>query len=48
MLLGAAMGGDLGQKYTVYPLILCILGIFASLIGIQFVRVGKNGKPGNA
>ena len=48
MLLGAAMGGEIGQKYTVFPLILCILGIFASLIGIQFVRVGKNGKPGDA
>jgi len=48
MLLGAAMGGAEGLKYTVFPLILCTLGIFASLIGIQFVRVGKNGKPGAA
>jgi K(+)-stimulated pyrophosphate-energized sodium pump len=48
MLLGVAMGGHLGEMYTVFPLILCILGIFASLIGIQFVRVGKNGKPGKA
>ena len=48
MLLGAAMAGSDSLKYTVFPLILCTLGIFASLIGIQFVRVGKNGKPGAA
>jgi len=48
MLLGAAMIGPHSSKYTVFPLILCTLGIFASLIGIQFVRVGKNGKPGAA
>ena len=48
MLLGAAMTGTDNLKYTVFPLILCILGIYASLIGIQFVRVGKNGKPGPA
>jgi K(+)-stimulated pyrophosphate-energized sodium pump len=48
MLLGAAMSGTDQYKYTIFPLILCTLGIFASLIGIQFVRVGKNGKPGTA
>ena len=48
MLLGAAMLGPHNIKYTVFPLILCTLGIFASLIGIQFVRVGKDGKPGTA
>lgn len=48
MLLGAAIGGPEGLKYTIFPLILCTLGIFASLIGIQFVRVGKDGKPGTA
>jgi len=48
MLLGAAMTGADQNKYIIFPLILCILGIFASLIGIQFVRVGKNGKPGAA
>lgn len=48
MLLGATMAGPEASKYTIFPLILCILGIYASLIGIQFVRVGKNGKPGAA
>ena len=48
MLLGAAMAGPDTQKYIIFPLVLCTLGIFASLIGIQFVRVGKNGKPGAA
>ncbi|MCJ7518209.1 MAG: sodium-translocating pyrophosphatase [Anaerolineaceae bacterium] len=47
MLLGAAMAGT-NSPYTIFPLILCTLGIYASLIGIQFVRVGKNGKPGAA
>jgi K(+)-stimulated pyrophosphate-energized sodium pump len=51
MLLGASFfAGDviLQAKYTVFPLILCTMGIVASLIGIRFVRVGKNGKPGQA
>ncbi len=47
MLLGAS-AASLSSKYVVLPLILCTLGIFASLLGIQFVRVGKNGKPGPA
>jgi K(+)-stimulated pyrophosphate-energized sodium pump len=47
MLLGAA-SAQLGVAYVVLPLIICTLGILASLIGIQFVRVGKNGKPGPA
>ena len=47
MLLGAA-STRLSVTYVVLPLILCTLGIFASLLGIQFVRVGKNGKPGPA
>ena len=38
----------LQARYTLFPLILCTLGIVASLIGIQFVRVGKSGKPGRA
>ncbi len=51
MLLAASLfAGDaaLQVKYIVFPLILCTLGIVASLIGIRFVRVGKNGKPGQA
>ncbi len=51
MLLGFSLFTDdalLKAKYTLFPLILCTLGIFASLIGIQFVRVGKSGKPGRA
>ena len=47
MTLGAA-SSSLGSTYVVVPLIICTLGIFASLIGIQFVRVGKDGKPGTA
>jgi len=51
MLLGASLFQNdavLQAKYTVFPLVLCALGIVASLIGIRFVRVGKNGKPGQA
>ena len=51
MLLAASLfAGDsaLQIKYIVFPIALCALGIVASLIGIQFVRVGKNGKPGQA
>lgn len=35
-------------KYTVVPLILCMLGIFASLIGVSLVRVKEGQKPGPA
>ena len=48
MLLGVSLASDLQAKYTVVPLILCTLGIFASLLGLQFVRVGKDGRPGPA
>ncbi len=52
MLLGAALPGLSGDQrimYTIFPLILCMLGSFASLIGLQFVRVrDEDGKPGTA
>ncbi|MGC9522126.1 MAG: sodium-translocating pyrophosphatase [Anaerolineae bacterium] len=52
MLLGAALPGVSGDErimYTIFPLILCMLGSFASLIGLQFVRVREeDGKPGTA
>jgi K(+)-stimulated pyrophosphate-energized sodium pump len=49
MLLGATLPNpDIQSQYTILPLILCTLGIFASLLGIQFVKVRENGKPGPA
>ena len=51
MLLGSSLfagNAQLQSKYILFPLVLCTLGIFASLIGIRFVRVGKSGKPGKA
>ncbi|MBN1487879.1 MAG: sodium-translocating pyrophosphatase [Anaerolineae bacterium] len=49
MLLGASLPNAAEHvKYTVFPLILCTLGIVASLIGLQLVRVGEDGKPGRA
>ena len=43
----AGGGGD-PRFYVVFPLILCAVGMLASFLGIQFVRVGRNGKPGAA
>ena len=48
VMLLAAASSALSTQYVVLPLILCTLGIIASLLGIQFVRVGKDGKPGPA
>jgi K(+)-stimulated pyrophosphate-energized sodium pump len=51
MLLGASLfvsDALLQARYVLFPLILCTLGIVASLIGIRFVRVGKSGNPGRA
>jgi K(+)-stimulated pyrophosphate-energized sodium pump len=48
VMLLAASSTSLDSKYIILPLILCTLGIGASLLGIQFVRVGKDGKPGPA
>ncbi len=51
MLLGASLfvsDALLQARYVLFPLVLCTLGIVASLIGIRFVRVGKDGNPGRA
>jgi K(+)-stimulated pyrophosphate-energized sodium pump len=48
MLLGASFAAAIGEQYVVLPLILCILGIVSSLVGLQFVKVGADGKPGRA
>ena len=49
MLLGAtAVGSGRDERYVVLPLILCVLGIGASLVSIQLVRVGRTGNPGRA
>jgi K(+)-stimulated pyrophosphate-energized sodium pump len=45
---GLATGNESSIKYIVLPIILCTMGIVASLIGLQLVRVGKDGKPGRA
>jgi K(+)-stimulated pyrophosphate-energized sodium pump len=44
----AAVGDGDPRFYVVFPLILCAVGMLASFIGIQFVRVGRDGKPGAA
>ncbi|MCX7027442.1 MAG: sodium-translocating pyrophosphatase [Spirochaetes bacterium] len=48
MLLGSSFAATIGVQYIVLPLILCIVGIVSSLVGLQFVRVGPEGKPGKA
>lgn len=48
MLLGASYAATIGIQYVILPLILCILGIISSLAGLQFVKVGPNGKPGRS
>lgn len=51
MLLGAALINVPSEQrifYTIFPLILCMLGAIASLIGVQFVRVKEGGKPGKS
>jgi len=48
MLLAGTIGAGREYQYTVLPLILCTLGILSSLLGIQFVKVGKSGEPGPA
>ncbi len=50
MLLGASFfaSGAIGFQYVILPLILCVIGIASTFIGLPFVRVGKDGKPGRA
>ena len=48
VMLLAAASSALTTQYVVLPLVLCTMGIIASLLGIQFVKVGKDGKPGPA
>ncbi len=46
MLLGASMFSE--PMYAFLPLVVCVIGVAASLIGVQFVRVKEDGKPGTA
>ncbi len=51
MLLGASLFAHdavLQARYTLFPLVLCTLGIAASLIGVRVVRVGQNDRPDTA
>jgi len=48
MLLGTSFAATIGVQYVILPLILCILGIVSAIIGLQFVKVGPQGKPGKA
>lgn len=51
MLLGASLFATdvvLQTRYVLFPLMLCALGVVASLVGIQFVRVGEEEQPGRA
>ncbi len=48
MLLGLSFPAGIQVRYIVLPLILCTLGIIASLVGVQLVRVSEDGKPGRA
>jgi K(+)-stimulated pyrophosphate-energized sodium pump len=48
MLLGASFADKIGVQYVLLPLALCVIGILSSLIGLRFVRVGKDERPGRA
>ncbi|MBN2047017.1 MAG: sodium-translocating pyrophosphatase [Anaerolineaceae bacterium] len=49
MLLGFSLPGSEDKVlYTLFPLIVCSLGILASVIGMFFVRVEEGGRPGRA
>jgi len=42
------IGATLGTTYVILPLLIKAAGIFASVIGMLFVRVGRRGSPGAA
>ncbi|MCD4752632.1 MAG: sodium-translocating pyrophosphatase [Anaerolineaceae bacterium] len=49
MLLGFSLpAGEEQIIYTAFPLIVCALGILASVIGMFFVKVEEGGRPGKA
>ena len=45
MILGAVL---YSEAYVIYPLVLCAAGIFASILGMLFVRTGEGNDPGKA
>jgi K(+)-stimulated pyrophosphate-energized sodium pump len=50
MILGFELyqGAALGELYVMFPLILSALGVFASVLGMLFVRTGGRNDPGRA
>lgn len=50
MLLGASYfaSNTISFQYVLLPLLLCVIGIISTFIGLPFVRVGKDDKPGRA
>ena len=48
MIIGWETSASFKEIYTVLPILIAAAGIFASIIGTLFVRVGKRGNPGAA
>jgi K(+)-stimulated pyrophosphate-energized sodium pump len=48
MIIGWETSGTFREIYTVLPVLIAAAGIFASVLGTLFVRVGKRGNPGAA
>jgi len=46
MVIGWETGGAINETFVILPLLIAAAGIFASAIGMFFVRVGKRGNPG--
>lgn len=42
MILGLSIGGEIGQKFVIFPLLVRGVGVLASIVGTYFVRLGKN------